>query len=439
MTLKRPSYHNFFESIFNFFFVAKRMWIGMIILGLVLSFSVTVSNAETIPVGPNEAIKTIQEAIAKAQSGDVLLIKKGVYKEGNILIKKSITLKGENFPVLDGEKKYEILTVHARHVVIEGFEFKDTGTASIQDLAAIKVLDSRYVTIRNNRFTNTFFGIYFANSRNSSIENNQLQAQAEAEHQIGNGIHLWKCDTMTLTGNTIRGHRDGIYFEFVTNSTITNNYSEANLRYGLHFMFSHNDEYRNNIFKNNGAGVAVMYTKNVTMVNNLFEQNWGSSAYGLLLKDIRDSHVTHNRFIKNTVGIHLEGVSRTTFEENMFSANGYAIRLQASCDDNTFLKNNFSGNTFDMATNGSLVLNTINGNYWDKYEGYDLNKDGVGDVPFHPVSMYAMIVERIPTAVLLWRSFMVFLMDRAEKTMPVVTPLDLKDNSPYMRPHDFNY
>jgi nitrous oxidase accessory protein len=173
------------------------------------------------------------------------------------------------------------------------------------------------------------------------------------------------------------------------------------------------------------------------MIDNTFEHNWGSAAYGLLLKDIRDSVVKENRFIKNTIGIHLEGVSRTLFERNVFSENGYGIRLQASCDDNVFTKNNFRSNTFDMATNGTMVLNTINGNYWDKYEGYDLNRDGIGDVPFHPVSMYAMIVERIPTAVLLWRSFMVFLMDRAEKTMPAVTPLNLKDESPKMKPYDF--
>ena len=68
---------------------------------------------------------------------------------------------------------------------------------------------------------------------------------------------------------------------------------------------------------------------------------------------------------------------------------------------NVFVTNNFSANTFDMATNGSLVLNKVNGNYWDRYEGYDLNKDNVGDVPYRPVSMYSMIVEQMPTAVLL--------------------------------------
>jgi nitrous oxidase accessory protein len=82
------------------------------------------------------------------------------------------------------------------------------------------------------------------------------------------------------------------------------------------------------------------------------------------------------------------------------------------------------------------VLNTVNGNYWDRYEGYDLNKDNIGDIPYRPVSMYSMVVERIPTAVLLWRSFLVFLMDRAEKAIPVLTPENLKDESPSIKPYD---
>jgi nitrous oxidase accessory protein len=95
-------------------------------------------------------------------------------------------------------------------------------------------------------------------------------------------------------------------------------------------------------------------------------------------------------------------------------------------------------NTFDFATNGTLVLNTINRNYWDKYQGYDLNRDGTGDIPFRPVNLYAMIVERVPTAVLLWRSFLVFLLDRAERVFPVVTPENLKDDFPSMKPYDLH-
>jgi len=412
--------------------------VKVILFIAVLLFSAPSRAGKIIRVGPSEQITRIKEAIALAQPGDTVLIQPGVYREGNIIIQKPIVLMGEGYPVLDGESQYEILTIHTSQATITGLKFIDTGIGSIEDKAAIKILDSKNLRILNNQFENTFFGIYLANSSHIWIENNELKSNAEAEHQIGNGIHLWKCEHITINDNKIKGHRDGIYFEFVTNSLITNNYSEGNMRYGLHFMFSHNDEYRNNTFINNGAGVAVMYTKGVKMINNRFEHNWGSSAYGLLLKDIRDSFVSGNVFIENSVGIFMEGSSRNEFKENEFKKNGYALKLQASCDDNVIERNNFQQNTFDIVTNGSLVLNKIESNYWDRYEGYDLNRDQVGDVPYRPISMYGMIVERMPTAVLLWRSFLVFLLDRAEKAIPVLTPENLKDNLPSMKAYDFN-
>jgi len=406
---------------------------------LLISFALflfTETDAAIIKIGRNESIHTLKEGINIARNGDTLLIQEGTYREGNLIINKSIAILGEDLPVLDGENKYEIMTIHANNVVIKGLKFINTGIASMSDIAAIKALECRNLRIIDNHFENTFFGIYFANSSESLIENNQLHADVDAEHQIANGIHMWKCNRITVQNNIIKGHRDGIYFEFVTNSLIKNNHSEGNLRYGLHFMFSHNDEYQDNVFVNNGAGVAVMYTKGVKMINNTFEHNWGSSSYGLLLKDIRDSFVTGNKFTRNSIGIFMEGSSRIEFKENEFTGNGYAIRLQASCDDNVFERNNFSQNTFDMVTNGTLVLNTINSNYWDKYEGYDLNKDAIGDIPYRPVSLYGMIVERMPTAVLLWRSFLVYLIDRTEKAIPVITPENLKDDLPSMKPYD---
>jgi nitrous oxidase accessory protein len=95
--------------------------------------------------------------------------------------------------------------------------------------------------------------------------------------------------------------------------------------------------------------------------------------------------------------------------------------------------NNFVSNTFDVGTNGSLVLNTFNSNYWDKYEGYDMDKNGFGDVPYHPVSMYSMVVEQNPNSVILLRSFMVNLLDKAEKAIPSLTPELLIDDQPFMR------
>ncbi|MBX2945812.1 MAG: nitrous oxide reductase family maturation protein NosD [Cyclobacteriaceae bacterium] len=405
---------------------------------LIVTLGWTYAQPSRLTVQPNGKIATITQAIALADAGDTILVKPGTYREGNILINKSLVLIGESKPVLDAEFRHEVITVKARHVTISGFKIINSRVASMHDPAGIGAVEADFLVVRNNELVGTYFGIHVSNSNHIKVVDNALRAIVRSDHETGNGIHLWQCSNAVIKNNFIHGHRDGIYFEFVTNSVIDGNVSEGNLRYGLHFMFSNDDDYTNNTFKDNGAGVAVMYTKNVKMVNNRFEKNWGTSAYGLLLKDIRDSFVENNLFDQNTIGIYMEGTSRTSFKNNVFSKNGWAIKLQASCDDNVFSENNFQSNTFDMVTNGTMVLNTISHNYWDKYQGYDLNRDGIGDVPFRPVNLYAMIVERIPTAVLLWRSFLVFLLDRAERIMPAVTPENLKDDFPRMKPYDFN-
>ncbi len=195
-------------------------------------------------------------------------------------------------------------------------------------------------------------------------------------------------------------------------------------------MFSNEDAYFSNIFENNGAGVAVMYTKNVVMMNNTFKDNWGDAAYGLLLKDISDATIFNNRFINNTSAIFMDGGNRIIVEKNTFKANGWGLKIQASCMENVIENNNFLGNTFDVSTNSTLVQNKFISNYWDKYEGYDLNKDGLGDVPYRPLSLFSVIVESNPPAMLLFRSFMVTLLDKSEKILPSLTPENFIDNTP---------
>jgi nitrous oxidase accessory protein len=86
-----------------------------------------------------------------------------------------------------------------------------------------------------------------------------------------------------------------------------------------------------------------------------------------------------------------------------------------------------------VGTNGTMQLNTFTENYWDKYEGYDLNRDGIGDVPYRPVSMYSMVIEQSPPAVMLFRSFLVGILDKTEKVLPAVIPESLKDEKPLMK------
>ncbi|HEY1113467.1 MAG TPA: nitrous oxide reductase family maturation protein NosD [Chitinophagaceae bacterium] len=390
--------------------------------------------AATITVGKDQVITSVRKAVAMAYDGDTILVHKGLYKEGNIVINKSVRLIGIGGPVLDGEGKYEILTVSAQGVLIKGITFANAGYSSVYDYAAIKVVDSDNIIIENNIVTNAYFAIHIANVTSGIVRNNRVRSNATTEQGSGNGVHLWKCSEMVVEDNHLEGHRDGIYLEFVTHSIIQDNISIRNVRYGLHFMFSNDDAYMNNVFRDNGAGVAVMFSNRVLMHSNTFEHNWGSSAYGLLLKEISDGRIIHNTFVQNTTAIHMEGANRMEVQRNSFRNNGWAMRIQASSIDNTFFHNNFGGNTFDVATNGATAVNRYYNNYWDKYEGYDLDRNGVGDVPYHPVSMYSMIIEQNPTSLLLLRSFMVSLLDKAEKALPSLTPENLVDDRPLMKP-----
>lgn len=390
--------------------------------------------AQKLEVGANKPYKTIKQALKASNDGDTVLVHKGIYKEGNIRIDKKIVFLGKDFPVLDGQKKVEVLSIHADSVIVKGFRVINSGFAALEDPCGIKVYNKSFVVIEGNQLDDNFFGIYIQNGRNCVVKNNIVIAYGKEEQQIGNGIHAWKSNDLQIIGNSVKGHRDGIYFEFVYDSVIWRNIATNNIRYGLHFMFSSKDSYITNIFRNNGAGVAVMYSKDVTMMNNYFDENWGASSYGLLLKEISDSYISSNYFKNNTSGIYMEGTNRIKIEKNVFEANGWAMKIQASCMDNEIVNNNFQGNTFDMGTNGSLVLNTFNNNYWDKYEGYDINKDGLGDVPYHPLSLFAVLVEKNPSAMLLFRSFMITLLDKSEKVLPSITPDNFVDNSPLMKP-----
>lgn len=390
-------------------------------------------SAKTIVVGQSTGVRTIQQALKVAQNSDTIVVPQGCYQEGNIKIDKSITLLGKNFPVIDGQNKHEVISVTADGVTIKGFKIINSGYAALDDPCGIRVYNRKNVIIINNRLENNFFGIYLQNCTTCIVKNNRIKVHGKQEQLIGNGIHCWKSNNLQIVANQIAGHRDGIYFEFVTESVIWRNISNHNIRYGLHFMFSNNDAYITNVFKGNGAGVAVMFTQNVRMFNNYFEENWGDSAYGLLLKEISDSFIYNNTFKQNTSGIYMEGTSRIAVKQNVFESNGWGMKIQASCMDNTITHNNFLGNTFDISTNGSLVLNTFNQNYWDKYEGYDLDKNGLGDVPYHPLSLFAVLTENNPSAMILFRSFMITLLDKSEKILPSITPDNFVDHQPLMK------
>src|SRR5690554_7794390 len=88
-------------------------------LVLALVLLVQIGLAKEIRVSPTGNLKSIKEAIDLAQDGDTILLDGGVYKEGQLILEKSITLIGKNGATIDGQGQYETLTVQADHVTIQ--------------------------------------------------------------------------------------------------------------------------------------------------------------------------------------------------------------------------------------------------------------------------------------------------------------------------------
>ena len=314
----------------------------IISLFLLIGLSVSVSQANTIILSSTSASKTFHAALNAAKNFDTIFIRQGIYTCINDSINKPLTIIGENFPALDGELKDEVLLVMSDNVNISGIEIRNSKRGSMKDFAGLRVYKSKHVRIENCILNNTYFGIYLSDSKHILVKNCKSKGANYGKSDTGNGIHLWKCDSVTIEGNHVEGHRDGIYFEFAKHCFIKKNICEKNFRYGLHFMFSDNDTYENNTFTNNGTGVAVMYSKGVHMFNNKFENNWGDASYGLLLKDMSNGIIRGNTFKNNTVGVTMEGGTNMRFEKNNFLRNGYAMKVMANCRLDTFLRNNFS-------------------------------------------------------------------------------------------------
>jgi len=391
-----------------------------------------VTQAKTIIVAKNTAVNTIKKAIEMAVPYDLIVVKPGTYTEYEIIVNKPLTLMGEN-ALVDGNNQGEIFIVQSDYVRIENFTICNVGTSYVKDFAAIRVRESQNFIIQNNTIKNLFFGIYLEKAKNGKVIGNKIYGKAENEFNSGNGIQLWYCNNIEIKNNYVAKVRDGIYLEFSNYCTITNNISKDNVRYGLHFMFSNNDTVTNCIYANNGAGVAIMFSKQMQMHTNIFKDNWGSAAYGVLLKEVNDTNITNNIFENNTTAINVEGSNRVTYTHNDFIANGWAINSRGANYRNNINFNNFLSNSFDVAYNGPLNNNNFDNNYWSEYAGYDLDRNGIGDVPHRPIKLFSYIVNKVPESIVLLRSLFIDIINFSEKVSPIFTPDHLVDHSPAIK------
>lgn len=381
----------------------------------------------------SQAAPSISAALSRVARYGTVIVHAGVYTEITLVILRPVRIQGMPGAVLDGQGERGLVIINSDSVELRGLTFRNTGSSHTDDRAAVRIFESTACVVERNHFVSTFFALHLQRVDGCTVRGNRMQGLAGSQSTTGNGVHVWSSRNVRVENNTITGHRDGIYFEFSRHATAQRNVVTESLRYGLHFMFSDSCAYESNRFVANRSGVAVMYAKHVRIADNLFSDARNSASYGLLLKEINDSQIVGNDFLNNTIAVHLEGANRNDISGNRFEANGWAMRLLADAQENQIRDNSFFRNVFDVSTNSQSHFSTVRGNYWDRYRGYDLNRDGVGDVPHAPVRLFALVVERAPAALLLVRSAIADALDLLERIAPTLTPATLLDQAPRMR------
>jgi nitrous oxidase accessory protein len=336
----------------------------------------------------------LQEAIDNAPDGSILKLPKGVYK-GSIIIKKPITIIGKEAGVIiDGLGKGTVITIKGPYVTIKNVTIQNSGDRHDTLDAAIKMSDSKQSEISNCIIKDTLFGIDVAMTNNSIFSNNYITSKDLPLGLRGDGLRLWYSNDNVVSKNRLIKTRDMVVW-YSHGNQIIDNYGEHN-RYSLHFMYAGKNLVKNNTYKLNSVGIFFMYSKDTIAIGNTIQSSLGATGMGIGLKDVSNFTLKNNTILYCAQGLYIdrspfEPGTKNWIENNKILYNAEAIHFHSISENNIITENTILGNIEDVINDSrgaKTDKNTIIGNYWDNYEGFDKNADNIGDTP-HKVYQYA--------------------------------------------------
>ncbi|MFB3813349.1 MAG: nitrous oxide reductase family maturation protein NosD [Terriglobales bacterium] len=393
------------------------------------------AQARTLTVAPGTAISSVRDALAQASPGDTIEVRGGVH-EGNFLLDRRIKLIGLERPVLRGNARGSVITVTADGCEIRGFVIERSGSMLVDEDSGILLRSSGNI-IEGNELRDVLYGIYLLAANRNRVAGNTIRGRPLPDlGSRGSGIHIWNASDNLLEGNRITTARDGIYFQNAYRTTVRHN-EISDLRYGLHYMFSDDNVFEDNLSHHNVAGAAIMYSKRIQFRRNAFLHNRGFSSFGILFQDTEHCVAEDNIVSNNGVGIFMEALRNSTVRRNLVSANDLALQIFHSASNNIFEQNNFVENLSPIEVIGgrtSTAWSGSAGNYWSDYEGYDLDGDSVGDVPHRIYNVFQYLEGNYPRLRIYFYSPAAQALALAERGFPVFQRKAETDERPLMRP-----
>lgn len=381
-----------------------------------------------------EAGGSLAAALSRAEPGDTIHLEPGDH-HGNFTIDVPVTLTGGGVARILGGYEGTVVHITAPGTVLEGLEIAEAGPHLTKDMAVV-LIEADDVTVRACRIRESLHGIYVKGGSRARLLDNTVEGRLELiESDRGNGIHLWNSHENRIFGNEIFNVRDGIYFSFANETAIGGNHIH-DVRYGLHYMYSNDNVFTDNLFEHNVAGAAIMYSERITFSRNTFARCRGFRAYGILLQSTSEVISRENLILDNSRGIFMNNTDASLFEGNDIADNDLAVQLNGGCDGNRFSGNNFIGNLTELLLDVSDIetrwAGDDGGNHWSAYRGYDLDRDGLGDVPFGIQNVFQVLESDVPEVRFYLLSPAAEVLKAAEDALPILRLGDARDPAPRM-------
>jgi len=404
---------------------------GLSVCALLLTPLLALAEVVSVPPGRH----TLQQAVVAAKPGDTLELQAGIYF-GEVVIDNPVSLLGRAGSVLDGRGTGHVIRVNAPDVIIRGLTLRNSGNSLDTEDSGIYVTDQGdRVLIEDNHFEGNLVGVYLKGPENAVVRRNVIVgSQFYRLNDRGNGIYLWNSPGSIIEDNDIRYGRDGIFVITSNHNTFRNN-RLRDLRYAIHYMYTHDSEISGNFSSRNHSAWALMFSDRLTVTGNRSE---GDRDRGLFLNFvnyslIRDNHVSGG--VEKCVFIY--NANMNTFSGNHFEGCDIGIHFTAGSDKNQIFGNAFIANRTQVKYVGTRHIEwSLNGrgNYWSDNPAFDLNDDGISDQPYRPNSMVDQIIWKYPAAKLLLGSPVMQILRWVQSAFPAIHPGGVRDSAPLMLP-----